>query len=450
LRNRAPVLVLIGCLILSAALIIHAGRDLTFFFDEWQLLLASDPLSLSTLLEPHNSQPSFMTSSIYGLLLETVGMSSQLPYRLVAVAASLACVTLLYLLVRRRTDPWLALVMILPVLGLGVAWEALLLALSMNFLIGIATGLGALLALESRSRRGDLLACFLLCCSLTCGGVGLAFLAGACVDVLVRRDARRAWIPAVPVLLYGLWSFAFGDEDSPASADNALGLPDYLYKTSAAGIRSVTGLAADLFPARPAFFLSVFIFALLLATVVWRLFFAKRPYSDRVLVAGGALLAFWVLGGLALGEGRAPDASRYQYPSAILLILLVASLLDGLKLPRWLPAALLPLALISLGLNVSQFSDGRDFLLKQTEITRAAIGQVEIEDPVPNFSLVEEATGSPFQRLIETDAYLRAEKRFGSPAYSPAQIRASGPAGREAAGGVAFAAALARKLAHDK
>ena len=87
----------------------------------------------------------------------------------------------------------LALVMIVPVLGLGAAWEALLLALSMNFLIGIATGLGMLLALEFRSRRADLLACFLLCCSLTCGGVGLAFLVGACVDVLVRRDFRRVW-----------------------------------------------------------------------------------------------------------------------------------------------------------------------------------------------------------------------------------------------------------------
>ncbi|MCB0870229.1 MAG: hypothetical protein KDB52_05300 [Solirubrobacterales bacterium] len=445
MRNRAPVLVLIGCLALSAALIIWSGRGLTFFFDEWQLLLPARPLAPSTLLDPHNGQVSLMSSAIYGLLLETVGMTSQLPYRLVAVAASLACVTLLFLLVRRRTDPWLALVFIVPVLGLGVAWEALLLALSMNFLIGVATGLGMLLALESRSRRGDGLACFLLCCSLSSGGIGLAFLAGALVDVIVRREFRRAWIPGIPAALYGIWSLGFGDDDSPASVDNALGLPDYLCKATAAAVRSVTGLATDLFPAGPAIYLSVLLFALFIAAIVWRLFIARQPFSDRILVVSGVLLAFWVLGGLALGEGRAPDASRYQYPSTILLILLAACLLDGLDRPNWLPAALLPLALLSLGLNTSQFGDGRDFLLRQTEITRAAIGQVEIEDPVPDFLLTEQVTGSPYQRLIDTDAYLRAEKRFGSPAYSPEEIQRSGPDGRKAAEGVALAAALARE-----
>ena len=61
-----------------------------------------------------------MTSSIYGLLLEMVGMSSQPRTGWSRWPLLIACVTLLYLLVRRRTDPGLALVMILPVLGPGL------------------------------------------------------------------------------------------------------------------------------------------------------------------------------------------------------------------------------------------------------------------------------------------------------------------------------------------
>ena len=411
------------------------------------MLLPSHPLALSTLLEPHNSQPSFMTSTIYGLGLETVGMSSQLPYRLVAVFASLACVTLLYVLVRRHTDPWLALVMIVPVLGLGAAWEALLLALSMNFLIGIATGLGMLLALEFRSRRADLLACFLLCCSLTCGGVGLAFLVGACVDVLVRRDFRRVWVPAVPVLLYAAWSFGFGDESSPASIGNALHLPEYLYRSAVAGVQALTGLGSQPLPDGPAHYLTILLILALGAAALWRLLAADRPINGRVLVVGGVLLAFWVLGGLTVGAGRAPEASRYQYPATIFLILFMACLLDGLDLPRWLPTAVLPFALASLCLNIVQLEDGRDFLVEQTEITRAAIGQVEIQGDGPRYYLNEAVTGSPYQRLIASDEYLKAERRFGSPAYSPEQIAASSAKARRAAERVIFADALARQYA---
>lgn len=52
-------------------------------------------------------------------------------------------------------------------------------------------------------------------------------------------------------------------------------------------------------------------------------------------MVAAALISFWLLGGLAMGEGRSPDASRYQYPAVV--IATAACLMEGIRLPNWLP-----------------------------------------------------------------------------------------------------------------
>jgi hypothetical protein len=126
-------------------------------------------------------------------------MTSQLPFRVVNIAAASACVVLLFIFIRRRIEPIVALLFLLPVLVLGAAWEALLLSLSMNFLLGLAAGLGMLLVLESKAPNADPIACLLLVVSLACGGIDLAFVAAAAADVAIRRDLRGVWIPGLPL-----------------------------------------------------------------------------------------------------------------------------------------------------------------------------------------------------------------------------------------------------------
>lgn len=436
----------------GAAVLIWAGRGLTFFFDEWQVLLDPHPLAISTILSDHNHQWFVIPRIVYGLGLEAFGMTSQLPFRLVTVAAATTCAALLYVFVRRRTSDWLALVMVLPVLVLGASWEGLLLGLSLNFQIGMATGMGMLLALEGRSRRADLLAGFLLLCSLTCGGIGLAFAAGATVDVALRRDWRRIWIVLVPALAFATWFLLSqsGSESGIDYAGNLLHLPRYLADAAWAGVRAGLGLSSSEVLYLAGRYLAPVAVLLLAAASIWRVGFAGRQVSSRFYVAGGILLAFWVLGGLAYSDGRGPEASRYQYPAVVFLVAYLASLLEGLALPRWLPAAILPLALLSTGSNIVQLGDGRDFLLAQTRITRAAIGQVEIEGRGPAYFLTQEVTGSPYQRVIESNSYLHAADRFGSPAYSPEGIVDAGEDARAAAAGVKMAAAIVRSADRDR
>lgn len=444
-RIRAADLVLIPCLAVSAVVLVWAGRDLTFFFDEWQLVLNPSPLAPSTLFQAHNGQAFVLPSLAYGLGLEVLGLTSQLPYRLVTVAAATTCVVLLYLLLRRHVAPALALVLILPALVLGYAWEALLLGLSMNFMIGTAAGTGMLLALDRQTRRGDLTASLMLLVALACGGIGLAFAAGAVVEVALRKDAQRVWIPGIPLGLFLLWfTLRTGDASGIDMAANALNLPDYIWRASVAGVGALSGSFGLSFMNRPAQLLFPLLVATLAGITLWRFLKSREKVPPVLPACVAVLLAFWVLGGLAMGEGRLPDASRYQYPSVILLIAWVGLLLGGIWTPRWLPLAILPLSLFSVVSNLIELGNGRSFLAEQTEITRAAVGQVELEGAGPAYTLTEEVTGSPYQQLIRSDVYLDAVERFGSPAFDEAQIESSGPQGRDAAAGVAMAAAIAR------
>lgn len=446
LRHRIFDISFAALLLVGAAVLLYIGRGLTFFYDEWQLLLVANPLAPSSLLDGHNGQPLLIPNAIYGTLLYCFGMTSQLPFRLVAIAAASVCVVLLYVYIRRRTSPAFALVLILPILVFGTAWEALLLPLSMNFLIGLAAGLAMLLALEARSRKGDVVACFLLLFSIANGGVGLAFAAGAAVDVLLRRDPRRIWIPAIPVLLILLWYQVEGVAPGYDYGKNALALPDYLYSAGRAVLAGLSGLGPGRLPLLPVGTLSGLALLILLAAIVARVTLVKAPLSRQALVVGSVLIAFWVLGGLAMSEGRAPEASRYQYPAAVLLLALSACLLDGLRLPRWLPLVLLPFVLVSAALNLRGLEDGRRFLREQTVITRASTGGLEVYGQgLEGLNLTKEVTGSPYQALIVSGPYFRATSRFGSPAYSSSEIKGSGEVGLRAAAGVEIAAALQRK-----
>ncbi len=448
---QRPADLLFGLLTAGAAIVlIWAGRDLTFFFDEWQLVLNPSPLSPSSLFQAHNDQIFLVPSLVYGVGLELFGMSSQLPYRLVTVIAATTSSVLLYLLVRRRLAASLALVLVLPAMFLGYAWEALLLGLSMNFQIGMAAGLGMLLALDNQSRRGDAAASLLLLVALACGGVGLAFAAGAVVDVLLRRQGRRAWIPGIPLGLFVLWFLLRpGDGSGVDLTGNVLNLPEYLWHASVAAVETLTGSFTLPFLNRPGWLVFPLLVAALLGITLWRVSRGRGEFSTVLPACGAALLAFWLLGGLAMGEGRVPDASRYQYPAVILLIAWVGLLLGGVETPRWLPLAILPLSLFSVASNLVELGNGRAFLAGQTEITRAALGQVEVEGTGPAYTLTEEVTGSPYQRLISSDDYLDAVERLGSPALEAEQIDSLGQRGREAAAGVAMAAAIARGAARN-
>jgi len=431
----------------AAAALVAAGSGLVFFFDEWQLVLERPGLGPGAFLEPHNGQVFAVPVFVYKLLLSIFGMGSQLPFRLVAVLFVSLCSLLAFVYVKRRVGGWMALMLILPVMFLGAGWEALLLPLSINFLISLAAGLAMLLLLERGDRRSDVGASLALAASIASGGLGMAFAAGALADIALRREARRLWIVAVPMLAYALWLIIYGNEAGGSVTEtDPLTLLDNTYRSIGSVAVAVSGFAIE---RRPGYWiysiltpgqdvdLSRVLAAVVLVLVAIRLLAASRlPVSRNALISGAVLLAFWVMISLVTGGGRQPEASRYLYPGAVLLILVVAALLEGVELPRWAPAMLLPLVAVSVSSSVIEMKDGREFLVEQTNITRAAIGTVE-RTPGSSFPGPDDVGPSSkfrFLTFLERDSYLEAVERYGgSPGYTQAEIAASPPVAREIA-----------------
>ena len=198
-RLPDPVLLLLAAAAGSAALLLAWGSRLTFLLDEWEFLLQRPGFTAHSILTPHGEHISIAPILIYKALLATVGMSSSLPYLAVSVALFLATSILLFVYLRRRVDPWLALLATAIVLFLGPASEDLLWGFQMGFMGSLVCGLGALLLLERGDRRGDWLACALLTVGVTFSSLGLPFIVAACVDVALRGERlRRLYIVAVP------------------------------------------------------------------------------------------------------------------------------------------------------------------------------------------------------------------------------------------------------------
>jgi hypothetical protein len=272
--------------------------------------------------------------------------------------------------------------------------------------------------------------------------------AGATV-VLVQQSGRaalaRLWVVLVPAAMYVAW-FAWsrlsGPEiRDPVQLDNLTELPVTVVKLCAAGLAAISGLFGGsgfeggvLFEqVQPKDFrlaAGYLLLGLLAVAALWRVR-GGSPLAREVWIAIALALTFWVLVGMVAGEARGPRVSRYLYPSAVFLLLILLELVRGVRFrPRliWLGAGAL---LVSLVPNLVNLNDEagqiRDFATHE----RSQLGALELlRDEVPAASI-------PALRLdrgvlvvdrqgpIPAPTYFAAVDRYGSPATSPAEIAAA-------------------------
>ena len=357
---------------------------------------------------------------------------------------------LLFVYVRRRTDPWLALAVILPILVLGTSPEDLLWPFQMGFTIGMCFGLGALLALERRDRRGDVLACILLVLALTPSSLGIAFLPAALVHVAWDRDRwRRAWIVLIPVALYGLWYLGWGQYASQSfiSVHNVLSAPGYVLDGFASSLSSLTGLgaaaggqAANLDWGRP----------LLVVAVVagaWRV--CRMGGLTRSLAVALAIgVAFWAFGASNASLFREATSGRYQYMGVFFVVLIGAELLRGVRLDPKVAAAVLAVSITAAVSNVALLHDNWNGLRPFGQLQPADLAALEIaRDRIdPEFELTQENSGVDYLGELDAGSYLSAADEFGSPAFTEPELAGAPEYARVAADQV-FAAGLDLRLA---
>lgn len=437
-KRNAPVVLLGAALVASAALLLALTSELTFFQDTWAFLMDRRDFTADAFLQPHNEHIVVIPVAIEQLLLAVFGMSSAAPEQAVLALMLLATAALLFVYVRRRLGPWPALLAAVLLLFVGPAWQVLLWPFEVGFVGAVCFGIATLLALDRGDRRGDIAACAFLAIAIGFSSLGVAFIAGAAADVVQRRRQRgltRAYVAAVPLLLYAAWWLGWGHAaESRVTLKNVLASPLFALDGLASSVDSLLGLSTIAVDGtgqpewgRP---LLVALLALLVYGQI------RRPgLSSRLWPVAASAAAFWLLAAFNYIPGREAHASRYTYAGAVFTLLLAAELLRGVSFGR---RALLvggAVTIAAVASNLVPLKEGRDWLLEQTVLTRSDLAAIEIAQRAvdPRFALTSEVAGTASLIDIRAGNYLAAAREHGSPAYTPAELAVAPEAGRRQA-----------------
>ena len=343
----------------SVALIalVWLGRDMTFYHDEWALILKRD-LSVDGILTPHNEHLTATLVILYRVLIGTVGLGSYWPYLGVTFALHLAVAGLVYAIVRTetpgRSSGW-ALGAMAVMLFLGSGGDDILWAFQSASIGVVAAGIAALVVAPRRPG----LAAGLLTIAMATSGASLAFLVGTGVRLGLTRPRALPWL-LLPTGLYLAWFAAYG-----ASGVAALRSPSFdgVLQYVAVGLEaSAAGAIGTTWP---------WVGAVACIAVVVGLVLL-RPVPSVVLALLASAVAFFVIAGTVRAELGPEQAAapRYVYIAAPTFIVAGAIVLSRLPRPIAARLAAVVLAAALVG-NIGLLVASSDRLLSKVECERA-------------------------------------------------------------------------------
>ncbi len=354
--------------------------------------------------------------------------------RLVEAMGGAAVACLVFAIVKRRLGPLTALVLSLLVLFMGSAWEITLTQSGITYVWSVALGLGALVALDHGSERGDAIACALLVLAIAMFTFGLAFLIGAGLLLILRPNwTRRIWVLAVPVGLYAIWAIWVRTIDLPQNVpiqqlhlDKALHIPGFWVDESVSVAGAMSGLShgddsAGIFSV----FSTSSPIGAPLAALAWLglvVGIVRGRATPWLWAMLATMLAIWAELALGEGLGRSAETVRYVYVGAVFAVIIAAELLRGARLHGLGLAALIVVVGLALAGNAARARDGIDFYRDFTISLRAAQTALEIgRDSIPPDYGPSEPTSAGFTYL-KLATYEPAVERVGSPAFTEAEL----------------------------
>jgi hypothetical protein len=438
-----PVQILLAGVLIAVALNFWETRGQTFYSDEWGRLFfpSSDNDSFESLLRWRSGHLVVVHVLLYKGLFGLFGADSYLPFRIIEALLVGVCGALFYALARVRARPWPCVFATLVLLFLGSAWEVTATPYGTVVLLPVAFGLAALVCLERFPRRGDALACLLLIAALASHSDGLAFLAGAAVLLILqsgRAFLARIWVVLVPGFLYVAWLAWYrltvsGATPEPVQPHNLGEVPSTVLSVFAAGLSAISGFFGSSGPGGVPFNLEAgyLLVGLLAIAAVWRVR-GGWPVPREIWVPVVFALTFWVLLGMVASSERTPTESRYIYPSAVFLLLILLESTRDIR--PTLPIVLLGVGalLVSLVPNAVNLHEQARRIRAAAADERVALGTVELlRKEVPSDSLpylarrkdVLSIGGEGFR--VAPVTYFDAFDRYGSPAASAQQIASS-------------------------
>ena len=216
LTSRTGILTIhLASLIAGGLYVVRVDHRQWFFGDEWEFLGGARRTLpwYDQLLKPHNEHWSTAPYVLYRLLEASFGIRTYWPYILTAILLHLVIVHLVWrLMLQARVTPWVATVVVLPLIVLGAGAENLLWAFQIGFLGSIALGLATILLVnhDGAWQRRDWCGLALALFALLWSGVTVPLVAVAALVVLLRRGIRPAAAFAVPpAVVYAAWALAY-------------------------------------------------------------------------------------------------------------------------------------------------------------------------------------------------------------------------------------------------
>lgn len=410
-------------LLLSGALIMYMGRGLTFFYDDWNFVTEDFGGGFHSLMKAHVGNISVFPIAVYKVLFHLVGLNHYAVFRLVVVALHLISGALVYVLASRRIARAPALLAAALILFLGAAWEDLIWGFQIGYMLSIAGGLASLVLLERREQLSDLGASACLIVSAGSSSLGIAFMAGIAVELLWRReDRRRIWVVIVPAALYALWYLGYGE--SQVSGNSLIAAPGFFMDLVAAAFGALIGRGLEW--GRPLAVAGVL--GLFLCLI------RPRPVSARLagLLATGIVL--WAITAAARSTISGPEASRYVYLGAVVIVLVAVELLRGATIPARAVVVAAAFVLLAVLTGLTVLHAGADGRRENAEVLTAELGALELVATHVPPTYQPDPQGAP---QITAGPYLHTVHAMGStPADTPAEITAADQAARAAADGV--------------
>jgi hypothetical protein len=434
-------------MMVSATWLLISGRNTTFSGDDIYYYARYIIHGFSTepgngveyFLAPHNGHLQLGGKLLYRLLFEIAGTNYTF-FRAVDIAGILIAVGLFYVLARRRVGPLAALAPCVLLLFLGYAWEPLIWAFDMHTVYALVFGLAALMMFDRNDTRGDVAGCVLLVASVSMIELGLAFILGAAVLILVQRGRwQRLWVVLVPIVLYVAWWLWARQFHQPAiNLRNIHLFPIDAVNALAAIAGSLTGLnptGADVAAQVTTITAAGTVLAFIgLVALVLRV--RRGPVPHTLWAFLTVALAYWLT--IALG-GREPDSSRYIFAGSVLVLLVAADALSGIGLRPLAIAGLFVVVAIAIPPNLAKFYDGRRLQLNDAAASRTEYAMLELGgnrikpgyNPGTDPAVIE--VGGGVNASLPVEEYFRAAGEFGSLGYSLDQVRDQAPEFRQAA-----------------
>jgi hypothetical protein len=442
-EQQVAWVILGAAMAVAVAFLFWLQRDLAFDGDSFNWIMLSEFGSGKAVITPYGGHLILTPMLIFKAVLDVAG-ASYTGMGVVQVALLLILSALLYEYGRRRVGPLLALPAAILILFLGSSSSVLMQPmLGIQFLCALVPGLAGLLALERGDRRGDVAACAFFSLAAVGFEMGLAFAIGGAVSIALRDDRRRrAWIVAIPFLIYGVWRiWATKYGDSGVELSNLPWLPAY-------AVDSLGTIGASLFglflwpgsgqltylklvgfdPYHLGVGLAMLATELFAGVLIIGRLLRRGPIPATFWVAVAVLVSIWIEQGLALAPTRTPGEIRYVFPDTVAFLLIALECARGVRPTRLALIGATALTVVAVIGNLPRFKEGRDILVEYSTSARAAMAAMELDgsNMYPGFN---PATEAPEAFVPGRETYVGPEPlsmlnaRFGRFGYSLPELR---------------------------